>query len=66
MRPELPTCSDTTESVSTHASMIGSQCPRSHSEGNPTACGRSGSVTEVNPRAAFRRISSAASAGSLR
>ena len=64
--PELPTCSEITVSVSTHAAMIGSQCSRSHSEGRPIACGRSGNVTDVKPRAALRRISAAASAGSAR
>ena len=53
-------------SVSTTASMIGSQCARSHSEGSPISCGRSGNVTDVKPRSALRRISAAASAGSAR
>ena len=53
-------------SVSAHAAMIGSQWSRSHSDGRPMACGRSGNVTERNPRAALRRISSAASAASAR
>ena len=55
-----------TVSVSAHAAMIGSQWSRSHSDGRPIACGRSGNVTDVNPRAALRRISSAAIAGSAR
>ena len=66
VRPELPTCRETTVSVSTTASMIGSQWSRSHSEGSPISCGRSGNVTEVKPRAALRRISATASAGSAR
>ena len=61
--PELPTCSEMTVSVSAHASMIGSQWSRSHSDGSPIACGRSGNVTDVNPRAALRRISPAATRG---
>ena len=66
VRPELPTWRETTVSVSTTASMIGSQCDRSHNEGSPISCGRSGKVTDVKPRAALRRISSTASAGSAR
>ena len=53
-------------SVSTTASMIGSQCDRSHSEGSPISWGRSGKVTDVKPRSALRRISATASAGSAR
>ena len=64
--PELPTCNEITVSVSTHAAMIGSQWSRSHNDGRPTACGRSGNVTERNPRSALRRISPAASAASAR
>ena len=63
VRPELPTWSETTVSVSTTASMIGSQCARSHSEGSPISCGRSGKVTDVKPRSALRRISATASVG---
>ena len=64
--PELPTCKDTTVSVSTHASMIGSQWSRSHSEGRSTSCGRSGKLMPVKPRAAFRWISATARCGSVR
>src|SRR5690348_8167848 len=52
--PDEPTCSEMTVSVSAHAAMIGSQY-RSKIDGNPMFCGRSGNVTERNPRAALRR-----------
>ena len=64
--PELPTWSEITVSVSRQTSMIGSQWSRSHSDGRPTSCGRSGKLTPVKPRAALRRISSTATCGSLR
>ena len=64
--PELPTCNEMTVSVSTQARMIGSQWSRSHSDGSPMACGRSGSVTDTKPRAALRSISATASTGSAR
>ena len=64
--PELPTCRETTVSVSTTASMIGSQCARSQREGKPDFVRSLGNVTDVKPRAALRRISAAASAGSAR
>ena len=35
--PELPTWSEMTVSVLTQASMMGSQCARSHNEGKPMA-----------------------------
>ena len=64
--PEEPTWSEITVSVSTQAWTIGSQCLRSQRFGMPTACGRSGKVTEVKPRSALRWISAAACCGSVR
>ncbi len=63
--PELPTCSDTTVSVSTHAWMIGSQWSRSQRLGRPIASGRSGIEMPVKPRSALRWISATAASGSL-
>src|SRR5207237_390083 len=61
--PDEPTCRLMTVSVSAHARMIGSQY-RSKIDGMSMRWGRSGSVTERNPRAALRRISSAPISGS--
>ncbi len=64
--PELPTCRDTTVSVSTHAWMIGSQWSRCQRSGRPIMCGRSGMLMPVKPRSALRWISATAASGSLR
>ncbi|CAB4705258.1 unannotated protein [freshwater metagenome] len=63
--PEEPTCRLITVSVSAQARRIGSQY-RSNIDGRPKRCGRSGSVTVRNPRAALRRISAAPNSGSVR
>src|SRR5437764_864760 len=50
--PDEPTCRLITVSVSAHARMIGSQY-LSKIEGMSMRCGRSGNVTDRNPRAAL-------------
>ena len=62
-QPELPTCSETTVSVSTHASMIGSQWSRPRDRREADQVRALGQLTAVNPRSALRRISAAATLG---
>ncbi len=63
--PLDPTCRQITVSVSAHAVRIGSH--QSEKIGSiPIRCGCSGNVTARNPRAALRRISSAATSASAR
>ncbi len=63
--PDDPTWSEMTVPVSSQAAMIGSQYPENRL-GRPIRWGRSGRVTDRNPRSAFRRISAAPRSGSVR
>jgi hypothetical protein len=63
--PEEPTCRFTTVPVSSHAARKGSQCLLCML-GKPSPSGFSEKLTARTPRAALRRISSAASTGSAR